>query len=273
MARVRLRFAKLGKIRWTSHRDTARMWERAFRRIELPLAYSSGFSPRPKVSFGLALPTGYESVAEYLDVELLDDGGPSPDVAGPDGAAPGAGTCAGRASTAEQLRHLDGLADRLSAALPAGVDVLATAAGDGRVPSLQEDVALCTWRLAVAPAEGNIGFRVPDLEARVSRVLDAAEIVVTRQRKGKDVTEDIRPAICSLRLVGETHEGVWLECDLATQPRSLRPSELVLALGADLEARNVRRLHQWIERDGARWEPLEAPLAATGAPHALERAS
>src|SRR5207248_4594902 len=68
--RVRLRFTKTGKIRWTSHRDVARMWERAFRRVRLPLAYTQGFSPRPKVSFGLALPTGHESVAEYLDLEL-----------------------------------------------------------------------------------------------------------------------------------------------------------------------------------------------------------
>jgi radical SAM-linked protein len=65
MTRVRIRFAKVGKVRWTSHRDTARMWERAFRRVSLPLVWTNGFSPRPKVSFGLALPTGYESVAEY----------------------------------------------------------------------------------------------------------------------------------------------------------------------------------------------------------------
>src|SRR5438067_4554565 len=68
--RLRVRFSKLGKIRWTSHRDVARMWERAFRRTALPLAYTQGFSPRPRVSFGLALPTGHESVAEYLDLEL-----------------------------------------------------------------------------------------------------------------------------------------------------------------------------------------------------------
>src|SRR6059036_543842 len=61
--RVRVRFNKLGKVRWTSHRDVARMWERAFRRARLPVAYTGGFSPRPKVSFGLALPTGCESEA------------------------------------------------------------------------------------------------------------------------------------------------------------------------------------------------------------------
>ena len=70
MTRVRVRFTKLGKVRWTSHRDVARMWERALRRAELPVAYTEGFTPRPKVSFGLALPTGHESVAEYLDLEL-----------------------------------------------------------------------------------------------------------------------------------------------------------------------------------------------------------
>src|SRR5205823_1044684 len=94
--RVRVRFGKEGKVRWTSHRDVARMWERAFRRVGLPLAYTAGFSPRPKVSFGLALPTGAESVAEYLDIELAD--GVQPDVA----ALPG----------------------RLSPALPVGIDVL-----------------------------------------------------------------------------------------------------------------------------------------------------
>src|SRR5271156_1036582 len=68
--RIRFRFAKLGKIRFTSQRDVARMWERALRRARLPLAYTEGFSPRPQLSFGLALPTSAESLAEYLDVAL-----------------------------------------------------------------------------------------------------------------------------------------------------------------------------------------------------------
>jgi hypothetical protein len=112
-----------------------------------------------------------------------------------------------------------------------------------------------------------------DLDDRVTQVLEAASVVVSRQRKGTEVTDDIRPAILTLRLHDETADGMRLECDLATRPRSLRPSELVAALGPALEERHVRRLHQWIERDGARWEPLPAPTAATTAPHALERAS
>jgi radical SAM-linked protein len=247
MARIRIRFAKLGKIRWTSHRDTARMWERAFRRIELPLAYTNGFSPRPKVSFGLALPTGYESLAEYLDIELADGGVDAVDV--------------------------ESLPTALSAALPMGVDAVAAAAIEARAPSLQEDVTLCTWECTVADPSGTPADFGASLAERAGELLDASEVVVTRQRKGTDVTDDIRPAILSLRLLDETPEGVRLECDLATQPRSLRPSELVAALGPEFEPRHLRRLHQWIQRDGARWEPLGSRPAATDAPHALERVS
>src|SRR5438094_8664069 len=68
--KVRIRFSKLGKIRFTSHRDVARIWERALRRAALPVAYTEGFSPHPKLSFGLALSTGHESLGEYLDVDL-----------------------------------------------------------------------------------------------------------------------------------------------------------------------------------------------------------
>jgi len=251
MARIRIRFAKLGKIRWTSHRDTARMWERAFRRANLPLAWTAGFSPRPKVSFGLALPTGYESVAEYLDVELAGEVGTA-----------GAGAV-----------DVGALPATLSAALPQGVDATAVTFIDDRTPSLQEQVSSCTWRLALVASDPGSPISHAELAGRVAQVLDAAAVVVTRQRKGVEVTDDIRPGVLSACTAEAGDEGIWLECDLTTRPRSLRPSELVAALGADVEERHVQRLHQWIERDGARWEPLALPLAATTAPHALGRAS
>ncbi len=253
MARVRVRFVKLGKVRWTSHRDVARMWERAFRRTELPLAYSSGFSPRPKVSFGLALPTGHESLAEYLDMELAEtEAGKT--------AADGAPT----------------LPARLSRALPDGVDAVAAETIAPGTPSLQEAVSSCSWQWTVIAVEG-APITERELERRVTALLAAPSVTVTRLRKGAEVTDDIRDAVLDLCVVGpagpDALDGVRVQADLAVKPRSIRPSEVVAGLGADIEERDTRRLNQWISRPGARWEPLAGPPATTGAPHAMERAS
>jgi radical SAM-linked protein len=251
MTRVRIRFAKLGKIRWTSHRDVARMWERAFRRVQLPVAYSAGFAPRPKVSFGLALPTGYESVAEYLDVELVADA------------------------------DLDvrPLPRRLSTALPVGVDATAAELIAPGTPSLQEDVTSCTWRWVAAPEEHHHPPGEEELAARAAALLAASSIVITRTRKGEELTDDIRAGLLTLQLLGpvgpDPSHGTWVEAELACRPRTLRPSEVMVALDPNCEERDVRRTHQWILRDGARREPLEVahPSGATDAPHAWERAS
>ena len=242
--RVRVRFTKLGKIRWTSHRDVARMWERAFRRVRLPLAYSEGFSPRPKVSFGLALPTGHESLAEYLDVELSTDSLPTGD-----------------------------LLSELSGALPSGVDAVALAPLAPGSPSLQEAVTSCTWEWTVLAAVG-AKCDPQEIGQRAAALLASPSMVLTRTRKGREQTEDLRDTVLSLDLIGPLPcAGVLLRAELASQPRSLRPGELTLALGPDLEERDTRRLHQWTSRDGARREPLQGLAAATDAPGALERAS
>ena len=240
--RLRVRFSKKGKVRWTSHRDVARMWERALRRIRLPVAYSEGFSPRPRLSFGLALPTGYESVAEYLDVEMDE-----------------------RASGGSGDLDVSRLPTLLGDALPDGVDVLAVAELEGRVPSLQHDVTSCSWELEI------VGVSPDRAACLVERALGASQLLVTRERKGRQVTDDVRAAIISLDVLGDRQAGTLLATELATQPRGVRPQELLQAVGPELEAGRACRTHQWIERDGARWEPLS--LGATHAPHALERAS
>src|SRR5512147_1559189 len=68
--RIRLRYAKRGPMRFTSHRDFARAFERALRRARVPMAYSQGFTPHPKISYASAAPTGAASEAEYLEVGL-----------------------------------------------------------------------------------------------------------------------------------------------------------------------------------------------------------
>jgi hypothetical protein len=106
----------------------------------------------------------------------------------------------------------------------------------------------------------------------VDAALAAPALVIDRERKGRVVTDDIRPGIRALAVLGTGDGGTTLAAELATQPRTVRPSELILAIGQGLEGGLVRRTHQWSERDGARREPI--PLDATRAPHALwERAS
>lgn len=233
--RLRIRFSKIGKIRFTSHRDTARIWERGLRRAGLPVAYSEGFTPRPRISFGLALPTGYESEAEYLDVELDREAARLSGL-GLDGEADG----------------LSGLAGALTEATPAGITVPAAVVIDRAEPSLQEAVTSCTWRIDVD------GVDETAAAAAAVRALDADEILITRERKGRTVTDDIRPQIVSLDATTTTADGVRLIAELGTKPRALRPAELLAGLDPSPRELRVCRLRQWISTGSEQREPLEA---------------
>lgn len=242
--RIRLRFSKLGKVRFTSHRDTARIWERALRRVDAPVAYSEGFSPRPRLSFGLALSTGHESLGEYLDVDLdLPEG---------------------------QL-DLDQLITRLDPALPVGFTAQGAAVVEPGTPSLQEAVTSCTWRMEVIGADPGV------VAAAVEQLLDRDQMVVTRERKGRDVTEDLRPALLELAPQGPTPSGTELVAELATQPRALRPGDLLGVLAglvpgaapgdaALASTARVCRTHQWMVVGDERREPLAAPSSPPVAP-------
>src|SRR5664280_985982 len=72
VARIRLRYARRGRLRFTSHRDFARAFERALRRAGVPMALSAGFSPHPRISYVGAAPTGMASEAEYVEIALTE---------------------------------------------------------------------------------------------------------------------------------------------------------------------------------------------------------
>jgi len=221
--KLRIRFAKIGRVRWTSHRDVARMWERALRRARVPIAYTEGFSPRPKLSFGLALPTGCESNAEYLDVALREPLAPEEVTA------------------------------NFSCLLPDGVDVVAAQVLPEGAGSLQEEVTSCRWEIDVPQSD-------PDaLSEIIARVLGAEVLSVTRERKGRPVTDDLRPSVLALSSTGSCGTGAVLVAELGTRPRGVRPAELAQVMGIDLGL--ARRTNQWIERDGSPWEPLATPAA------------
>jgi radical SAM-linked protein len=250
---VRLRFTKRGKIRFTSHRDTARVWERTVRRAQLPIAYSQGFSPHAKLSFGLALSTGFESDAEYLDIELDP-------------------------ARADQV-DIEALPPMLSALLPDGMTASAVAVLPPGSPSLQQIVTSCEYLIDLAIDDFVAPATLAALDERVAlavaRVDAADSVIVSRERKGVTGTDDIRPAILALEYQGPIGPGpsgplsgmtnptdhqpgmVRLRAELAAQPKAVRPSELLAAIAVDAVAR-VRRTHQWIELEGLRSEPLRA---------------
>lgn len=231
--RVRLRWSKQGKIRFCGHRDAARIWERAVRRAELPIAYSQGFSPRPRVSFGLALATGQESVAEYLDVDL-------------------------RVSPEEIFGWAADMPEQLSAALPDGMAVNDACPLRPGAVSLQEAVTSCTWEFALTETDTSLAAAWAD------QVRSAESLPLQRERKGRTTTSDVRTAVGDLQIL-DASVGSVLVAELGTKPRAVRPAEFLRLIAPPPAAGRVRRLHQWITRDGERYEPL-APEAGALAP-------
>ncbi len=235
---VRVRFSKLGKVRWTSHRDVARMFERAFRILELPLEFSEGFSPHPKVSFGLALSTGYESNEEFLDFSLA------------------------------KPIDLETLPERLTTALPLGMTVNCAVLLDDRVPALQETVTAVEWIFEVG-RDDDVAIDVDEFIAAVDAALACDEITIRRSRKGKLVDDDVRGAIRHCTVTSKVGAGtVVCELEVSTQPRSAKPLDVLAAIMqvtpaiGPLVERSVLRMSQWIERDGARLSPLDADARA-----------
>jgi uncharacterized protein (DUF2344 family) len=245
---LRIKFSKHGKIRFTSHRDIARIWERTVRKVELPLAWTQGFSPRPKMSFGLALSTGSVSDAEYIDVILDTTRVPTSNV------NPGVSPSSPLALLPCPVEELPGT---LTAALPAGLVVLGVAELTAGASSLQQAVTSCSWEIELSETT------MTEANDWAQAVLDAPSLIVTRERKGKPVTDDLRPSIRSLQVDPNPDPGssVVLLAELATQPRALRPTELLEALDAGFVATLTRRRHQWIEWDGQRHDPLEVDTA------------
>lgn len=220
---MRVRYSKLGRVRFVSHRDGARLWERALRRVGLPVAYTQGFTPRPKLSFGLALPTCAESVAEYLDVDLAADSSVAGDSA---------------------------IVEELSAALPDGMTVELIAERELGGESLQESVTSSTWEL------WGDDITASGINSASRRLLGAGQVLVERERKGKRTVDDVRPLILDLRCREER-----LIADLRTVGRALRPAELATAAFPGIDALGVRvlRTHQWMTHDGERREVLSLP--------------
>lgn len=165
MQKLRLRYAKRGPARFTSHRDFGRALERALRRAEIPMAYSSGFSPHPRISYANPSPTSASSEAEYVELGLSEACDPAKVVAA------------------------------LNEVLPAGFEMLDAA--DAVPASLGALLAASDWELRLPGAEPGV------LAGAVRELLGRSEFTVERMTKRGMRTFDVRSAILSLEAVDD----------------------------------------------------------------------
>jgi radical SAM-linked protein len=164
--RIRIRYAKRGPLRFTSHRDFARAFERALRRAAVPIAFSQGFTPHPKISYASAAPTGVGSEAEYLEIGLQAEVDP-----------------------AQLLLALD-------AALSPGLDVLeAVPAGEG---SLADRIDASRWQVELPSVDPAVAA------AAVKSFLDAGEVPVERMTKQGRRTFDARAAVTHIAVTEQS---------------------------------------------------------------------
>jgi len=204
--RLRITFAKGEAIKYTSHLDLARTWERSLRRAGVNLAYSGGFNPRPKLQLAAALPLGHTGEAELLDVWLEEparSGG-----AGEQGSKGAREQWSGEA--------VDGFARALVPVLPDGLTVRQVCQVRLKEPALQTLVSAAEYRVTVEWDES-----AEQIEARIERVLAATELL--QERRGRRY--DLRPLI----------ERLWLERCPGLVEEQVGRGEVVL--GMQLAAR------------------------------------
>lgn len=202
--RIQITFTKQGALRYTGHLDLHKLWERAARRAELPLAYSQGFHPQPKLSMAAALPLGFSSRCEVLDMKL------------------------------ERDIPLEGLRDTLQKTLPPGIQVLAVEQVDDRAPALQTRVVSAEYEVTLTePVDGSA------LKRRIDSVMDAASL--PRIRRGKEY--DLRPLIEAISLASspEGRAEKIIMTLAAKEGATGRPEEVLDVLGIAFEETRIER--------------------------------
>jgi len=202
--RLRIRFTRDETLKYIGHLDMARTWQRIARRADLPLAYSEGFNPQPRMSFAAALPVGCTSDHEELDLVL------SP-------------ACV-----------IDEVKAQLDRALPPGMKVFAIEEMPLKAPALQMQLAAAEFEITVE-GEETIGL----LLERVAQFLAATEIM--RDRRGK--VYNLRPLVQTLSIAPAHADRAAVIRSLlqATPEGTGRPDELAAALGLDPAAVKIKR--------------------------------
>jgi radical SAM-linked protein len=204
MQRLRVVFARGDELKYVAHLDMARLWERAVRRSRLPLAYSSGFTPHPRITFAAPLAVGVTAGHELMDLQLAEPVAPA------------------------QVR------DRLNAQLPPGLKILEVVEEDSAAASLQA-------RLRAVEYEVTLREGAPHLAEAVAALLAKEQIPFERVRDGKVKVLDLRPFIEALGLPTEG-EGRVLSMRLRVEASgAIRPDEVLAALGISDDGVRIHR--------------------------------
>ncbi len=237
--KLRLRYTKRGRLRFTSHRDIARAFERALRRAQVPMAYSAGFSPHPKISWVGAAPTGVASEAEYVEI-----------------------------SVAERV-DLERLRLALDESLPLGIDVVEVVEAPVGT-SLPDRIEASRWAVRlpqVPPAE---------LERAVAAFLATETLVVERLMKDGKRLLDARAAVVAMSAAAD-QDCARLDMVVRHVTPAVRPDDVLSGLRsvADLvppvPPEATRYAQGPLTENGEVGDPL-APdrLTADGATRAVE---
>jgi radical SAM-linked protein len=195
--RLRIRYAKRGRLRFTSHRDFARAFERAIRRSGIPIGFSAGFSPHPKVSYAGAAPTGVASEAEYLEIGLAE------------------------------AREPAAVLTALDAALPPGIDILEVIdAADSPAKTLAERIGASQWEIRLPDVS------LADAQTAITALLAADSAPVERPTKDGSRTVDVRSGIVSATVsTTDMNAGcATLEVVVRHLTPAVRPDDILTAL-------------------------------------------
>jgi len=207
MQRLRVRFSRGEEIKFISHLDIMRLWERAFHRAQIPLAYSEGFSPHPRLSLAVPLAVGVTSEAELMDVFVT------------------------------KLVSPHWFTGAVSQQLPPGIEVLGVYQIGLSMPSLQSQVRYAEYRVRMETTEGP-----KNVESAVATLLSMEHLPWSHQRDTGKRNYDLRALIDDLWLVDfsglSCTVGMRLRCDSSG---SGRPEQVALALGFANHPQSIHR--------------------------------
>lgn len=224
---IRFQFSKGAEVQFLSHLDLVRTMERAIRRAGLPIAYSEGFTPRPIMSYGYALPVGILSGAEYGDFTFAVDLDPGEFVT-------------------LYNQHL-----------PKGLEVLRAERRPEKTPTLMGEINAASWGVSLPKVSGS----VEQVRARWQWLQDVDSFVVKRKTKKGSRELDVRPFLFAVSEIASTSTDIVFECLCGLgNEANLRMEELGELLGFDHLEATITRTGQF-KKVGNRYIP---PLGNRG---------